>query len=86
MMRINFKSTKKTKKQKNIKVLKILKKKYNVINFKTIRYKLTALGKIIHSILNYNLLRQVSKHLKNELKKLFYFQVAAAISFLFLTF
>ena len=31
-----------------------------IINFKTIRYKLTASGYIIHSILNYKPMRPVS--------------------------
>ena len=30
-----------------------------IINFKTIRYKLTASGNIIHSILNYKIMRPV---------------------------
>ena len=33
---------------------------YDIINFQTIRYKLTALGNIIHSIINYKLMRPVS--------------------------
>ena len=33
--------------------------KMYIINFKTIRYKLTASGNIIHSILNYKLMRPV---------------------------
>ena len=32
-----------------------------IINFKTIRYKLSALGNTIHSIFNYKLLRPVCK-------------------------
>ena len=32
---------------------------YNIINFKTIRYKMTASGKIIQSILNYKHMRPV---------------------------
>ena len=47
---------KNNKNKKNLKSLKI----NNIINFKTIRYKLTALGNIIHSILNYRLMRPVS--------------------------
>ena len=30
---------------------------FNIINFKTIRYKLTAMGNIIHSILKHKLMR-----------------------------
>ena len=33
---------------------------HNIINFKTIRYKLTASGNIIQPILNYKLMRLVS--------------------------
>ena len=36
------------------------KNNYNIIKFKTIRYKLTASGKIIHLIPNYKLMRAVS--------------------------
>ena len=35
-------------------------KMYNIINFKTIRYKLTASRNNIHSIINYKLMRTVS--------------------------
>ena len=34
--------------------------KMYIINFKTIRYELTASGNISHSILNYKLMRNVS--------------------------
>ena len=52
--RLSYRLTKRTTKtEKSL-------KKYNIINFKTIRYKLTALGKIIHLIVNYNSLRTVS--------------------------
>ena len=34
--------------------------KMYIINFKTIRYELTPLGNIIHSILNYKFMRLVS--------------------------
>ena len=45
--------------EKNNKFRKVLKTltKYNITNFKTIRYKLTAPGKIIHLIPNYKLIR-----------------------------
>ena len=47
-MRISYNLTKRTtKKEKIEKFLKILKM-YNIINFKTIRYKLAALGVIIN--------------------------------------
>ena len=46
------------KKWKNCKILKILKL-YKIINFKNIRYELTALGNFIQSILNYKLMRPV---------------------------
>ena len=35
-------------------------KMYNIINFKTIRYKVTASGIIIQSILNHKLMRLVN--------------------------
>ena len=44
---------------KNWKVEKFLKM-YIIITFKTFHYKLTALGNIVHSILNYKLMRPVS--------------------------
>ena len=45
-----------------------------IINFKTVRYKLTALGNIILSFLNYKLLRQQSKHeLRHNISKHFSF-------------
>ena len=56
MMRISYKLK---KNNKNWKVWKIIKK-YNIINFKTIRYKMTTSGNINPWILNYKLLRQVS--------------------------
>ena len=43
MMRIRYKLTKKTKKTDKF---KISLKMYNIINFETIRYKMTALGNI----------------------------------------
>ena len=65
--RISYKMTKRT--TKTAKFEKSLKM-YNIINFKTIRYKLTALGKIIHLIGIYNFMRPVSTlRLLKELKK-----------------
>ena len=46
-------------KKKNEKSWKLLKM-YIIINFKTIRCKVTALGNIIHLILNYKLMRLVN--------------------------
>ena len=72
MMRISNKLTKKkTKTEKFKKSLKI----YNIINFETIRYKMTASGNINPRILNYKLLRPVSilrllKDYKNRQKPL----------------
>ena len=45
--------------EKNNKIRKIIKTltMYNIINFNTIRYKLTAPGNIIHLIPNYKLIR-----------------------------
>ena len=58
MMRLKYKLMKRTtnteKKEKYSKI-------YDITNFKTIRYKLTAVGNIIHSIFNYKLLRPVNK-------------------------
>ena len=47
MMRINYKLTKRTKTEE----YKKSSKTNNIMNFKTIRYKLTALSNIIHLIL-----------------------------------
>ena len=56
----NYKLTKRTtkneKKMKNPKKPKM----YNIINFKPIRYKVTASCNIIHSILNYKVMRLVN--------------------------
>ena len=46
-----MKITKTEKNEKSFKILKLC----NIINFKTIRYKLTAPGNIILSIVNYKL-------------------------------
>ena len=60
MMRISYKLTKRTTKTEKIeKSLKILKT-YNIQKLKTIRNKMTALGNINHSILNYKLMGPVS--------------------------
>ena len=59
MMRISYKLTKRTTNWKKREILKILKK-FCILHLKTIRYKPTASGKIIHSIVIYKLLRQVS--------------------------
>ena len=40
-----------------------------IINFKNIRYKLTALGNIIHSTLNYKPMRSVSNLLLTKEQK-----------------
>ena len=48
MMRINYKLTKRTKTEKYKKSLR----RNNILNFNTIRYKLSALSNIIHSVLN----------------------------------
>ena len=58
MIRKNKLTKRTTKTEKNKKSWKILKI-YNIINFETIRYKLTASGNLIHSILNYKLMRVV---------------------------
>ena len=70
IMRINYKLTiKATKSEKIEKSLKVFKR-YNIINFISIRNKLTALGDPFHSILNYNLMGPVSfLRLPKELKK-----------------
>ena len=47
------------KEQQKLKKLKNLNFK-NIINFRTIRYQLTALGKIFHSYIKYKLMRPVS--------------------------
>ena len=44
---------------KNWNILKIFEK-YNIMNFKAIRYKICASGKIVYSILNYKLRRLLS--------------------------
>ena len=49
-----------TKPEKNEKSGKVLKM-YNIINFKSIRYELTASGNIIYSIRNYKLMKLVPK-------------------------
>ena len=65
--RISYKMTKRT--TKTAKFEKSLKM-YNIINFKTIRYKLTASGKINHLIGIYKFMRTVSTlRLLKELKK-----------------
>ena len=58
MMRVKYKLTKRTK---NTKKIEKSSKIYNITNFKTIRYKLTASGNINYSIFNYKLLRPVNK-------------------------
>ena len=53
MMKLGYKLTIRTTKSENFgKSLKVI----NIINFKTIRYKVTASGNIIHSNLNYVLM------------------------------
>ena len=60
MMRKSHKLTKRTAKtEKNDKSFKTLSV-YNIINFKTIRYKLTASSNITYSIFNYKLMRMVN--------------------------
>ena len=59
MMRLSYKVTKRATKVKILKILKILEM-YIIINFKTIRSKLTASGNVIHSILIHKLMRPVS--------------------------
>ena len=49
-MRINYKLTKRTTKTKKIEKFS---KKYNIKNFMTIRYKVTASSYTIHSMFNY---------------------------------
>ena len=59
-MRLSYKLTKRTTKTEKIKKsLKILEM-YKIINFKTIRSKLTASSDIIHSILINKLIRPIS--------------------------
>ena len=66
-----------TKIRKTEKIEKSLKI-YNVINFNAIRYKLTASGNVVHSIISYKLMRPVSilrlhksrQKQKNQKKKL----------------
>ena len=59
-MRKSHKLTKRTTKfEKNDNSFKILSI-CNIINFNTIRYKLTASGNIIYSIFNYKLMRMVN--------------------------
>ena len=54
MMKISYKLTKRASKtEKFEKYLKM----YDIIDFQTIRYKLTAAGSVIYSILNYKLMR-----------------------------
>ena len=52
LMRISYNLTKRTKKAEKIENSLKMFQMYIVINFKTIRYKLTASGKTIHSIFN----------------------------------
>ena len=53
MTRISYKLTKRTTKtEKSLKT-------YDIINFKTIPYKLTASGNIIHLIVSYKFMRPV---------------------------
>ena len=59
MIRKNKLTKRTTKTEKNEKSWKILKI-YNIINFKTIRYELTASGNLIDSILKYKLMRLVN--------------------------
>ena len=58
MMRISYKLTKRTTKtekvEKSLKILKCI-----ISNFNTALYKMTASGNIIHSIINYKLMRSV---------------------------
>ena len=56
MMKISYKLTKRTTKTEKFEK----KMKIYVINIKTILYKLSASGNIIHSIFNYKLTRPVS--------------------------
>ena len=56
-MKISYNLTKRTRKTKKFEK----KLKMYLINFKTISYKLSALGNIIHSIFNYKPMRPVSK-------------------------
>ena len=58
MMIISYNMTKRTTKTENENSLKILKL-YKIIKLKIIRYKLSASGKIIHLVFNYNLMRPV---------------------------
>ena len=57
MMRINYKLTKRTTKTQKF---QNFRKKFNIINFITIRYKTTASSNTIHSMLTYKLMRSVS--------------------------
>ena len=55
-MKISYKLTKTTTKTEKFgKSLQMC----NIINFKTIRYKMTATGNIIHSMLNYKFMRPI---------------------------
>ena len=45
------------KNNKNSKKFEKISKKYNIKNFMTIRYKLTASSNTIHSMFNYKLMR-----------------------------
>ena len=58
------------KNNKNWNIWKSLKK-YNIIKYKTIQYKLKASGNIIHLIVNYKFMRLVSilRLLKNKKKQ-----------------
>ena len=55
-MKISYKLTKRTTKTEKFEK----KLKMYIINFKTIRYKLSASGNIIHSVFNYKFMRPVS--------------------------
>ena len=70
MMKKSYKLTKRTTKTEKFEK----KFKIQIINFKTIRNKLSALGNIIHLIFNYKLMRPVSnfrlpKNKKNRKKQ-----------------
>ena len=65
MLKISYNLTK-----RKTKTEKLEKKMKMYINFKTIRYKLSASGNIVHSIFNYKLMRSVSNlRLPKEQKK-----------------
>ena len=67
MMKISYKLTKRTTKTEKFEIKEL---KMFIINFKTIHYELSASGNIIHSIVNYKLMRPVSNlRLPKELEK-----------------